>query len=181
MPDASNHLFRIIRPCQRPFPFKGLPTVHGVVFDVLCLSTHKPSPGDRRGLRDVRDRDAQVFFSIGQTLFSSGMKASFAGMVATIALASAGFGMFGQNARSALNPLKESSSKNSSLQGPEKARGPQPILDVQGDPLPEGAVAHGIRRLASSGEARVRRRAHGRVRRARAREARPLGHRAADR
>jgi hypothetical protein len=44
----------------------------------------KPSPGDGRGLRYViRDRDAQVFFSIGQTLFSSGMKASAAGIVAT--------------------------------------------------------------------------------------------------
>jgi hypothetical protein len=44
----------------------------------------KPSPGDGRGLRYViRSRDPQVFFSIGQALFSSGMKASAAGMVAT--------------------------------------------------------------------------------------------------
>ncbi len=64
--------------------FKPIATVHGVVFDVLCLGMQKPSPGDGRGLRNViRDRDAQVFFSIGQTLFSSGMKASAAGMVAT--------------------------------------------------------------------------------------------------
>jgi hypothetical protein len=63
---------------------QGVSTVHGVVFDVFCSGMQKPSPGDGRGLRDViRDRDPQVFFSIGQTLFSSGMKASFAGMVAT--------------------------------------------------------------------------------------------------
>lgn len=64
--------------------FKLISTVHGVVFDILGSDMQKPSPGDGRGLRDVnRDRDPQVFFSIGQTLFSSGMKASAAGIVAT--------------------------------------------------------------------------------------------------
>jgi hypothetical protein len=64
--------------------FKPISTVHGVVFDILCSDMQKPSPGDGRGLRDViRDRNPQVFFSIGQTLFSSGMNASAAGIVAT--------------------------------------------------------------------------------------------------
>ena len=64
--------------------FKPISTVHGVVFDVLCSDMQKPSPVGGRGLHDViRAYDPQVFFSIGQTLFSSGMKASAAGMVAT--------------------------------------------------------------------------------------------------
>ena len=69
---------------EKPRKFKPIATVHGVVFDVSCSGMQKPSPGDRRGLDDVvQSRDPQVFFSIGQTLFSSGMKASAAGMVAT--------------------------------------------------------------------------------------------------
>jgi hypothetical protein len=64
--------------------FKPLSTVHGVVFDVLCPGHAKALSRGGRGLRDIiRAYDPQVFFSIGQTLFSSGMKASAAGMVAT--------------------------------------------------------------------------------------------------
>ena len=55
------------------------------LFSMFCVrGMQKPSPGDGRGLCNViRDSDLQVFFSIGQTLFSSGMNASAAGMVAT--------------------------------------------------------------------------------------------------
>ena len=66
--------------------FKLLATVHGVIFDILCSALmQKPSPEDGRGLSAGHPliEDSQVFFSIGQTLLSSGMKASFAGMVAT--------------------------------------------------------------------------------------------------
>jgi hypothetical protein len=46
--------------------------------------TQKPSPErERAECRSSDDKCPQVFFSMGQTLFSSGMKASVAGIVAT--------------------------------------------------------------------------------------------------
>jgi hypothetical protein len=52
--------------------------------DARYAQMQSPLPGTEEGFVTApEDRDAQVFFSIGQTLFSSGMNASVAGMVAT--------------------------------------------------------------------------------------------------
>jgi hypothetical protein len=54
------------------------------LFSIFAFGHAKALSRGGRGLRDViRAYDPQVFFSIGHTLFSSGMKASAAGMVAT--------------------------------------------------------------------------------------------------
>ena len=64
-----------------------------------------------------------------------------AGLVLTIAMATAGVAFLGQNAISARDPGGESNAKKSLSQKPEKAPVPQPQLDISGDPLPEGATA----------------------------------------
>jgi hypothetical protein len=56
----------------------------GFVFHILCSGHAKALSRYGRGLSDiVRSCDPQVFFGIGQTLFSSEVKASAAGMVAS--------------------------------------------------------------------------------------------------
>lgn len=56
------------------------------LFSTFCVrGMQKPSPQvrERAFVTSSEDCDAQVFFSIGHALFSSGMKASAAGIVAT--------------------------------------------------------------------------------------------------